>query len=371
MRLYLLDKLVCPHCGHFPLTAKVSKEREGPTLAVTVRPCEIYCAYEDRWIGKDPQFVPPCSACLRRQIWSGHLICAECNAHYPISERIPSFLTDDDMNEWVTEEKVWWEDHYKKIARQVNITGSGNTSHVTEVPGNRTFERNKYLFHPLRDKGIVGQFLLEIGAGTAQHIAKLFSPAQENYFYVGTDVAREALYVGAQLIPEGDFIQCTVGELPFRGKSVDVLLSLGVLHHIPLWRQSLEKALELLKPSGWILFNEAVDKPRVFGHFRKRSLTANIDSPHEGEVAFDELLTALRERGTLVTYRLQTTPLRVLLVWTFGSMMEHSLLTTKIVLAADQIVLHSIGRLVKSLGPGESLGIFEKASARDEDSRRS
>jgi hypothetical protein len=37
--------------------------------------------------------------------------------------------------------------------------------------------------------------LLEVGAGTAEYVARLLRPSAEQYFYVGTDIAREALLI--------------------------------------------------------------------------------------------------------------------------------------------------------------------------------
>jgi len=62
----------------------------------------------------------------------------------------------------------------------------------------------------------------------------------------------------AQLVPEGDFIQCDIDRMPFRRETFDVVLSLGVLHHIPHWQVNLRKLVGLLRPGGWMLFDEAI-----------------------------------------------------------------------------------------------------------------
>ena len=168
--------------------------------------------------------------------------------------------------------------------------------------------------------------------------------------------------IGVGLVPDGDFVQCTAAAMPFRRESVDVLLSLGVLHHLPLWQASLDHVLDLLKPGGWMLFNEAVTKPRVLGTIRRQSLIAGIDSPHEGEIALCELLNILEQRGHLISKHATNTPLRVLLVWMLGYAIEHSLLLTKLTLGLDQVFLKTAGRAFKSFGAGEVLGIFERTS---------
>lgn len=357
MRFYLLDKFICPHCGYFPLSVRIKEERRGTAPVTNARPCALYCAHEAEWLG-NTSAEPPCSSCLKRQIWSGELICSECSSCYPIDERIPNLLVDKAVDEWVAEEQIWWDKLYK-IASLIDTIRVKRVANE-EIPGNRYYERNMYLFAPLRQRGIQGMLVLEIGAGTSQYVASLLPPSAEYYCYIGTDVSRAALTIGSRLLPEGDFIQCAAGKMPFRRGIFDVVLSLGVLHHIPLWQTSLDQIIDLLKPGGWMLFDEAVEKPRVFGNFRKQSLTATIDSPHEGEVVLSELLDILQKRGRVIVHHLKTTPLRVLLVWVLGPIMERSLLVTKVVLGVDQVFRRSAGKVFKSLGPGEALGIFEK-----------
>lgn len=361
MRFYLLDRLVCPRCEHFPLFIAITEQRQGPSPAPDATPCEIYCAHEREFI-QNLQLDPSCAHCLKQQIYSGKLTCPECNSRFPIEKCIPNLLVGEVLNEWVEEEKGWWEERYATVKNEMDALQIKRIASESgqDVSGNRYYERNRYLFNPLWRRGVQGTSVIEIGAGTSQYVAGLLPPSSGHYFYIGTDVARGALIIGSQLLPEGDFIQCAVRKMPFRRESFDTLLSLGALHHIPFWQTSLTQILDLLKPGGWMLFNEAIAKPKVLGMFRKQSLTAAKDSPHEGEIVFNELLNILQRRGRLVSYRLATTPLRVLLVWVLGRTMERSLLMTKLILGLDQVFRESLGRVFRSLGPGETLGIFEK-----------
>lgn len=361
MRFYLLDRLVCPRCGHFPLSVSITEQQQGPALAPNATPCKIYCAYEGELI-QNLQPDPKCAHCLKQQIYYGELTCPECSSRFPIKERIPNFLVDGALNEWIEEEKGWWEERYASVKNEIDALQIKRMAGKSEqdVPGNRYYERNRYLFNPLRQRGVQGTLVVEIGAGISQYVASLLPPSAGHYFYIGTDVAREGLRIGSQLLPEGDFVQCAVGKMPFRKESFDTLLSLGVLHHIPSWQASLTRIVDLLKPGGWMLFNEVIAKSRVLGMFRKQSLTAAKDSPHEGEIVLNELLDTLQQQGRLVSHRLTTTPLRVLLVWVLGRTMERSLLMTKLISGLDQVFRKSLGRIFRSLGPWEALGIFEK-----------
>lgn len=354
MRFYLLDKLICPRCAHFPLSVEIMEERQGPLSIANVQPCELYCAHNATWLG---HVQPPCFSCLKRRIWLGAIVCTECGASYPIEEGIPNLVVDEALDKWVAEEEAWWSEFYARTAGWIDTMQTGTVA--VEVPGNRFYERNKYLFAPLRQRGIKGKVVLEIGAGTSKDVAYLLPPSVGGYFYIATDISKKALTIGAQLLPEGDFIQCDAGRIPFRKETSDVLIILGVLHHIPHWQKSLIRIIELLKPGGWMLFDEAIEKPRVLGRFRKHSLTASIDSPHEGEIVLGELLEILSQKGDVITWQ-KMTPLRVLLVWVLGSVVENSLIVTKAVLTIDQLFMRSLGKIFKSLGGGEVIGIFEK-----------
>jgi uncharacterized protein YbaR (Trm112 family) len=357
MRFYLLDKLICPQCNHFPLSVKVSMQQEARALKVNVFPCTMYCAYNGAKLVERPPDELPCSSCLKQQIISGELICPSCHSRYPIENGIPALLVG--LSKWVKEEQTWWDKHYTRIADQVDALKSRKAGQ--DVPGNRWFERNRYLFTPLKARGFQSP-VLEIGSGMSQYVAGLLPPSGEHYLYIGTDVSRIALEKAAQLVPEGDFIQCDIDRMPFRRETFDVVLSLGVLHHIPHWQVNLRKLVGLLRPGGWMLFDEAIDKPRVLGRFRKQSLTAAIDSPHEGEISFEELLDILKYEGRLINYCVKSTPLRVLMVWIGGPWIERSLLLTRMMHKADKLFMKSAGKLFKSLGGGEIIGIFEKRS---------
>ncbi len=367
MRLYLLDKFVCPRCGHFPLDFEVKSWGEATSFATHKRPCERYCGFERNLLNTDEQ--PPCSKCLSQQVLTGTLSCSQCGDTYPVIDGIPHLLIEhggEKSKKWVEEERAWWDRRYAKLSHTVRIL----RQHKAEgVPGNRDSERYHYLFKLLKDR-LKSSLIVEIGAGTSRYVASLLPPAEHSYFYIGTDISLQGLYLGRRLMPEGDFVLCAAGAMPFRDGVADVVLSLGVLHHIPDWKTSLPRLLDLLKDGGLFVFDEAIEKPRILGRFRKQSLTAAIDSPHEGEVVLEEMLRIMQEKGEVWFVHTKTTPVRVLLVFLFGRLMEHSVGLTKLVLGIDQWVLKTMGKLWASFGPGEALGIFERGREVAQDSPR-
>jgi SAM-dependent methyltransferase len=292
---------------------------------------------------------------MTRKIHSGMLVCRICLSRYEIEEGIPNLLVGELVDDWVLAEQTWWDRRYTKIGRDID-----DIKLKRGIAGLRSFERARYLFVPLKQRGMRDTSLLEVGAGTAKYVAHLLPPRAEGFLYIGTDIAREALLIGAQLVPEGDFVQCEAGRMPFRKESFDTLLCLGVLHHLPCWRRSLERIVELLKPGEWMLLDEAIEKPRLFKGFLKKSLGTIVDSPHGGDIPSGELAAILRRKGRLVAWRKKTTTLRVLLTWLLGPFLERSLFLTQLVVWSDELFLRSMGRIVQRLGPAEALGIFEK-----------
>lgn len=358
MRLYILDKLICPRCEHFPLTIKIIDAHEAVAPAARTRPCALYCAHDGDWLPATP-IDPPCSGCLKRAVGAGELICPTCLSRYPIQDGVPNMLADDLVDDWAIAEQSWWDERYARLRSHVD--------HIElrrGLTGLRAYERAKYLFGPLKRRGVAATALLDVGAGTAQFVAHLLPPGAEQYCYIGTDIAREALLVGAQLIPEGDFVQCDAGRMPFRKESFDTILCFGILHHLPDWQPSLRRIVELLRPGEWILFNEAIEKPRIFRGFLKKALGTAVDSPHGGEIKLEELTSIFQRDGSLIACARKTTTLRVLLSWLLGWFLERSVLLVKLVLWLDEIFLRSIGRVVRRFGPAEVLGIFEKSASR-------
>lgn len=266
----------------------------------------------------------------------------------------------NDLGEWEASEQAWWEQHYSKITNNQHSSFSKHSSNKNYAVTPRMFERYKYLFAPLQQQGMQKKIVLEIGAGTSETVRTLLPPSEKGYRYIATDISREALRIGLSQLPGADFIQCTAAKLPFRNHTFDHIIILGVLHHIPDWQKSFDSMLDLLKVGASLVLNEAIVKPRIFGRFRKQSLTAMIDSPHEGEIRYEEWLELVQRKARITELRFQMTPLRVLLVWLFNRWINYSLPLTKLTLTLDLWFRDTFGRLIKSFGPGEILAVIEK-----------
>jgi uncharacterized protein YbaR (Trm112 family) len=357
MRRYLLDILLCPHCGHYPLVLNIYSEHEiGAAHIAPTSPCTLYCAYKKAEL-RTLRDAPPCAQCLSYSVDRGTLVCSSCHTYYGITDGILDMSPPELIDDWVAAEKEWWDRHYAKI-------------HLDDVHdarphivGLRSYERGKELFEPLKRRGVVGSKLLDVGSGLAHDVVRLLPPRIEGYYYIGIDIARAGLLSAARRLPEGDFVQCEVGRLPFRTQTFEVMLCFGILHHLPHWQETLQQMLGLLKPAAWLLFNEAIEKPSICGGVLKRWLGAAVDSPHGGAIQADIFIKLLRHQGSILILHKRTTTARVLLIWLLGRLLNRSILLSRLVLWADAIALRSIGPLTQRFGPAETLGIFEKRAS--------
>jgi SAM-dependent methyltransferase len=198
--------------------------------------------------------------------------------------------------------------------------------------------------------------VLDMGAGASLTMAGLWPPGPTRLRYVATDLSLEALREGCRhLGGAGAAVQCEAGGWPFAEESADVVLVFGVLHHVPRWRDALRRACASVRPGGFVLLHEVVEKPRVGGRLRRKGVADDWSSPHEGSVSGADLRAILDAEGSLVRWRGEASPLRFALVHYLDLhvRLERSRALTILVDLLDQAFGRSLGRLFPSLGFGE------------------
>lgn len=99
--------------------------------------------------------------------------------------------------------------------------------------------------------------LVDAGCGAGMSGLELLGDAATRVRYLGVDVSA-AVDVARQRFAErglpAAFIQADLGALPLAERSVDLMLSEGVLHHTPSTEQALKALVPLLRPGGRLLF---------------------------------------------------------------------------------------------------------------------
>lgn len=124
-----------------------------------------------------------------------------------------------------------------------------------------------YLFDQLlKGRFAPGCSVLDAGCGTGRNIIYLLKQGYEVY---GVDRSREAIeHVRATAaalaphLPTGNFCVCTVEHLPFANESMDVVLSVAVLHFAedePHFFAMFSEMWRVLKPGGLLFCRLASD----------------------------------------------------------------------------------------------------------------
>lgn len=290
---------------------------------------------------------------------SGSFRCPECSRAYPVRDGIVELLApagpaDDVAAQWVADEMDWWGKRYEGMPIRPHDPHRGLRG--------RTRERQ--LFRHIRDHVGGRPVVVEMGAGPSLTVGGLWNPDHYDIRYVATDLARPGLVGGAGTRGASSAaIQCDAGTWPFRTASVDVVLMLGVLHHLPDWEQALRRACESVRPSGYLLLHEVIWKPRIFARRRSKGVTDDWSSPHEGHVSGAELRRALESGGQVLRWRGEGSPLRFVLVHYLDLQhrMEGSRALTVALDAIDQAFGLTAGRVRPSLGFAEVTGVCRRS----------
>lgn len=192
-------------------------------------------------------------------------------------KRLPKW-EDQDVLYWDKTYKSEFQVHKKRYLKSTNISGL------------RTLTREKYLFKHLRKTDYINKYLLEIGCGEAFTIRSLFSPLNYNYNYIATDYSYWALRNVQKTLGNHKntfYFQCLGHVLPFKNKSLDYILSLGVLHHMPEKEKHLPTLITKLKPGGLIIAYEPYLRKSSMPLFLSRKINKWIEpnkSSHEERI---------------------------------------------------------------------------------------
>lgn len=98
--------------------------------------------------------------------------------------------------------------------------------------------------------------VLDIGCASGRYLRTLLNRRPE-CTGVGIDTAGLLLHHARQAVPEGSFLQASVTGLPFKDKKFDLVLCIGLFHHLPstIAEAGLEEISRVLKPGGVFVFD--------------------------------------------------------------------------------------------------------------------
>jgi ubiquinone/menaquinone biosynthesis C-methylase UbiE/uncharacterized protein YbaR (Trm112 family) len=219
-----------------------------------------------------------------------------------------------------------------------------------------------------------GDCLLEIGCGNARTMSWILPPAQFNYHYIGIDISYKRLLVASRNIPEGDFIQASAFNLPFKNQSFQSIVSFGMLHHLPNSLECLRDLDAKIKDNGFLAFHEPILKPKLAAglipklrsekSILKKILTPYEHSEHDHEIDSQGFLAQLQRSGykiiNLKYYNSVFKTFIEILLRFFPAGISGAKLMAGMIAAIDVACLKTICKLSRRLGPHAIIGVFKK-----------
>jgi SAM-dependent methyltransferase/uncharacterized protein YbaR (Trm112 family) len=172
----------------------------------------------------------------------GTLRCRECGGEYPIVAGSPVMLRRAPPEEGVQANPDG------EVRRRTAESFAYEWEHFGELRGE--WERNfrEYL-RPHQPESLKDRLVLDVGAGSGRHS---YEAHRRGAKVIAVDLG-EAIHVARRnLPPDVVTIQADAEELPFEDGAFDLVMSIGVLHHLPDPRRVLKGLTRLVRPGGYV-----------------------------------------------------------------------------------------------------------------------
>jgi ubiquinone/menaquinone biosynthesis C-methylase UbiE len=233
----------------------------------------------------------------------------------------------------------------------------------------------RYLFSKISNL-IKGKTLLDIGCGSSPTVRLSLPPSGYGYCYVGVDIAIRPMKI-ARLFINGSFLQCSAEDLPFKDRSFDFVLFLGVLHHLSEYAKGFLEATRVLKPKGYLALREPLEfqdqlsylisnTHRFLNQASSTSFTS-VMSPWEQSVDERRLEELLRKTGKVIThqriYSRPSTLFVILLNKLGGFSIGRNKIFWKVKVLFDEAIENTLGKYFSTFR-GTTLFILMKKRAR-------
>jgi len=250
------------------------------------------------------------------------------------------------VSDWEKDEMGYWERKYSFASPLF-------------PPSYRLFERERFLLRWLRNN-IRGKPVIEIGCYFPHEIILLLNPSKYKYDYVGFDVARDALRQAKKYLPDGMFVRYSAISLPFKEESFDIMLSLGVLHHLPGGTENISQLSRYLVRKGLFALTEAVERRTLTGTLGR--LGGESSSPHEGRLNPDKLIRACVESGKISHFGKNNSIILGLFLVPIDvfPILQESKSYLRFIIATDQFAIKTLGRIWSLFDAGAYFLIWKK-----------
>jgi SAM-dependent methyltransferase len=166
----------------------------------------------------------------------------ECAREYPIVAGSPVMLRR------VPSEHGVQADPEADVRRRTAESFAYEWEHFGEL--RRESERNfREYIRPHEPASLKGSLVLDVGTGSGRHS---YEAHRLGARVVAVDVG-EAIHVARRNLPSDVVtVQADAEELPFEDEAFDLVMAIGVLHHLPDPRRALKSLARLVRPGGHI-----------------------------------------------------------------------------------------------------------------------
>lgn len=220
MKLRLLELLVCPACrGPNPLQLEEALWRNG-------------------------------------EIEAGYLRCSGCAASHPVRNFIPRFVASD---EYADSFGFEW-NRFREV--QIDVLRQTDESE-------RTFAEKT----GLAAGDLQGKLVLDAGAGAGRFSEVASRWGAADVIAVDLSSAVDACYQNIGKRPNVHIIQADLFKLPLRPMSLDIVYSIGVLHHTPDTKRAFQSVSRYPKPQGLLA---VYIYPQSWGRYKGSDLLRKI-----------------------------------------------------------------------------------------------
>ena len=119
-----------------------------------------------------------------------------------------------------------------------------------EAGGDERARKLPWWYEALRTRTAHGPRVIEVGCGTGVDLGRFARDARQA---IGFDGALRPLRLARQRVRDlssAQVVQADARSLPLPGCSVDACYSIGVVHHVPRWRDAVGEVARVLRPGG-------------------------------------------------------------------------------------------------------------------------
>jgi SAM-dependent methyltransferase len=122
-----------------------------------------------------------------------------------------------------------------------------------DEPGNQLLDLEQPVIREILDSLPLG-VALDAACGTGRHTAYLASLGHE---VIGVDTSPEMLARARETVPEGEFYEADLHDLPLADDSVDVVVCAIALSHVPELAPALTEFVRVLRPNGHLVISDS------------------------------------------------------------------------------------------------------------------